>query len=586
MDESAMFGLNGDNDDMGWGKNLGVVDNGGEVDDGKWLQEICDTLERKCDEYNQSLLVSSEVKGSGEDDDDDCVILDGDPDKVGVESENVAVGGDSDELVVVGETGQVACRDYPHPRDLCAKLPFTSTPHEQYCNQCHCYVCDAPAPCLKWGTGISVSDHCHATGKVEFWNQQRKSLKISRQSTVFVPKVQCTSMSTQPIQTNQTTALGPQTPYNIPPAQGPMSAPNPSIQYQTLQTQVLRPALNTYMQYQAFQAQMARPGRTEAMNMTTIRGQSSAVPRTNLQPDLASLQSRNTGNNLARNRRHNVGSSGPRVNVTPAAMFKRSGTPGVASASNQRTGHLINGRGSTLYTRLPNAVLAPDNCNNVISAQANGNSSMCGPSLQQYMHQRPNIMAFQSQLQSRLFSQSTVATNQVFTQPLFSDLSNRSTVFLYSTTQPQIPSQKENVGSMSSRPGLPQPQVSLQPDLPNSSANTVPSQPPVSYQTSHASNYQQNIIQQQNQINNFGDTGFSEIALNWLTNTTIPSSQQSQEQNSQLPASGSFDEFDCFFSGSSAFDLIRDPWTLNGEESARISSESATATVDVGTLFG
>lgn len=102
-----MFGLNGDNDDMGWGKNLGVVDNGGEVDDGKWLQEICDTLERKCDEYNQSLLVSSEVKGSGEDDDDDCVILDGDPDKVGVESENVAVGGDSDELVVVGETGQV-----------------------------------------------------------------------------------------------------------------------------------------------------------------------------------------------------------------------------------------------------------------------------------------------------------------------------------------------------------------------------------------------------------------------------------------------------------------------------------------------
>uniref|UniRef100_A0A161WYS6 Uncharacterized protein n=1 Tax=Daucus carota subsp. sativus TaxID=79200 RepID=A0A161WYS6_DAUCS len=495
MDESAMFGLNGDNDDMGWGKNLGVVDNGGEVDDGKWLQEICDTLERKCDEYNQSFLVSSEVKGSGEDDDDDCVILDGDPDKVGVESENVAVGGDSDELVVVGETGQ----------------SFLVSSEVK-------------------GSGEDDDDDCVILdGDPDKVGVESENVAVGGDSDELVVVGETG---------------------------------------------------------QAFQAQMARPGRTEAMNMTTIRGQSSAVPRTNLQPDLASLQSRNTGNNLARNRRHNVGSSGPRVNVTPAAMFKRSGTPGVASASNQRTGHLINGRGSTLYTRLPNAVLAPDNCNNVISAQANGNSSMCGPSLQQYMHQRPNIMAFQSQLQSRLFSQSTVATNQVFTQPLFSDLSNRSTVFLYSTTQPQIPSQKENVGSMSSRPGLPQPQVSLQPDLPNSSANTVPSQPPVSYQTSHASNYQQNIIQQQNQINNFGDTGFSEIALNWLTNTTIPSSQQSQEQNSQLPASGSFDEFDCFFSGSSAFDLIRDPWTLNGEESARISSESATATVDVGTLFG
>lgn len=30
---------------------------------------------------------------------------------------------------------QIACRDYPHPRHLCAKFPFGSTPHERHCDQ-------------------------------------------------------------------------------------------------------------------------------------------------------------------------------------------------------------------------------------------------------------------------------------------------------------------------------------------------------------------------------------------------------------------------------------------------------------------
>jgi hypothetical protein len=30
---------------------------------------------------------------------------------------------------------QIACRDYPHPRHLCAKHPFSSTPHDRHCDQ-------------------------------------------------------------------------------------------------------------------------------------------------------------------------------------------------------------------------------------------------------------------------------------------------------------------------------------------------------------------------------------------------------------------------------------------------------------------
>lgn len=116
MDQSLIHDLNGDDDDVGWGTNVGVVDNGGEADDGKLLHEFLEGLLAKCDAYNDSLAASSGVKDSNQgcgkevedDDDDDCVILDGDPDKAGVDqSENVAVGDDSDDLVIVGETGQV-----------------------------------------------------------------------------------------------------------------------------------------------------------------------------------------------------------------------------------------------------------------------------------------------------------------------------------------------------------------------------------------------------------------------------------------------------------------------------------------------
>lgn len=103
--------------------------------------------------------------------DDDCCILNYDPEN------DVQVpdfqANDADDLVVVGERGPVACRDFPHARHLCVKFPFTTTSHEKYCEQCHCYVCDVIAPCLLWGQGKQSNDHCHAFDKDEKWKKMR-----------------------------------------------------------------------------------------------------------------------------------------------------------------------------------------------------------------------------------------------------------------------------------------------------------------------------------------------------------------------------------------------------------------------------
>ncbi|KAJ1295275.1 hypothetical protein BS78_01G211000 [Paspalum vaginatum] len=110
-----------------------------------------------------------------DEDDDDCVVLDGDPDKaVTVADEEGSAGdGGSDELQIVAEKGPIACRDFPHSRHSCSNLPFSSTPHLKHCNMCHCFVCDAPAPCKYWGNSASADDHCHATDKEEKWKKLR-----------------------------------------------------------------------------------------------------------------------------------------------------------------------------------------------------------------------------------------------------------------------------------------------------------------------------------------------------------------------------------------------------------------------------
>ncbi|KAG0549270.1 hypothetical protein BDA96_01G240700 [Sorghum bicolor] len=111
-------------------------------------------------------------------DDDDCVVLDGDPDKVVTVADAGSAGdGSSDELQIVAEKGPIACRDFPHSRHLCSNLPFSTTTHVKHCTMCHCFVCDAPAPCKYWGNSNSADDHCHATDKDSKWRNMRQTFK-------------------------------------------------------------------------------------------------------------------------------------------------------------------------------------------------------------------------------------------------------------------------------------------------------------------------------------------------------------------------------------------------------------------------
>ncbi|MED6221852.1 hypothetical protein PIB30_058703 [Stylosanthes scabra] len=126
------------------------------------------------------------VKGMQDDnDDDDCVILDGDPERdvttSMVEEEPTTAASESDELLLVGEKGQVACRDFPHPRHLCVKFPFSSTPMS---STCYCYVCDSLSPCQEWGNGLSSADHCRATAKSCVWKFIREYLKLDKTAPI------------------------------------------------------------------------------------------------------------------------------------------------------------------------------------------------------------------------------------------------------------------------------------------------------------------------------------------------------------------------------------------------------------------
>nr|GEW33095.1 hypothetical protein [Tanacetum cinerariifolium] len=110
------------------------------------------------------------------DDKEDCFILDFNPeeeeDSVDLSKANDNIQ-DSEDLFMVSEKGQVACRDYPHSRHLCVKLPFATTSHESYCKLCYCYVCDVAAPCKKWSGG---GGHCHALD-TEAWKNIRKDTR-------------------------------------------------------------------------------------------------------------------------------------------------------------------------------------------------------------------------------------------------------------------------------------------------------------------------------------------------------------------------------------------------------------------------
>ncbi|XP_010433179.1 PREDICTED: uncharacterized protein LOC104774205 [Camelina sativa] len=150
------------------------------------------------DEKPKSTDLSHLMVKNKDGDDDDCVILDCDP----TAKENVVdtCGTGTDEVLVVGQKGEIACRDFPHPRHACAKYPFNSTLHEQFCEMCHCYVCDTRAPCTYWLSSLSILDHCHANDKDQMWNNQRESLRTGKilprvVSKPALTKVQCKRVS-------------------------------------------------------------------------------------------------------------------------------------------------------------------------------------------------------------------------------------------------------------------------------------------------------------------------------------------------------------------------------------------------------
>ncbi|KAG2240123.1 hypothetical protein HID58_040909 [Brassica napus] len=120
-----------------------------------------------------------------EEEDDDCVVLDGDPYKTKEKETTFHTCETDDDILVLGQKGEIACRDFPHPRHACAKYPFKSTSHDQYCDMCHCYVCDIRAPCPHWCIGIPAYDHCHANDKDQIWKNQRK---CARTGNVLPPQ--------------------------------------------------------------------------------------------------------------------------------------------------------------------------------------------------------------------------------------------------------------------------------------------------------------------------------------------------------------------------------------------------------------
>lgn len=112
-------------EDVGWGdsmaKDCGGDDSGGCRDDGDWISELLDKVDKETDDSDEVEVVREviakpklrvtkslvkRVNKIDDDDDDECVILDGDPDKP-VAIENDKGEDDSDELFVVSVKGQV-----------------------------------------------------------------------------------------------------------------------------------------------------------------------------------------------------------------------------------------------------------------------------------------------------------------------------------------------------------------------------------------------------------------------------------------------------------------------------------------------
>ncbi|KAL7151676.1 hypothetical protein ABFS83_04G047200 [Erythranthe nasuta] len=276
----------------------------GDKEDCNWLSKLLDEVGGKNDDDSDDVVFVSEVLPRNPkklklakvvDDDDDCVVLDGDPDKqMVVFNAKEDNNDDSDDLEIVGEKGEVACRDFPHPRHHCAIYPFASTPHGVHCGQCHCHVCDSLAPCSHWGNGISSIDHCHANDKDEYWRAERKRMRKVDKAVPTIPSKYGTIQAF--FQRSQVRAVAPPQPNYLP-------------QNKALNPVTLRPC--------SISSSVSVPN---TVNPGVVRLSGRIAPRT-----LAPPQLHRTCNNK-------VPSSGSRSaqSFPPHAVFKRSGPAGVS----------------------------------------------------------------------------------------------------------------------------------------------------------------------------------------------------------------------------------------------------------------
>ena len=90
--------------------------------------------------------------------------------KVPAASAAAADDDDDDDVAFLHRTGDLALVDFPHARENCAENPFVVGNYKKHCQNCYCYVCDAPASgCPKW------SSHAPATHTSDSWKQQREA---------------------------------------------------------------------------------------------------------------------------------------------------------------------------------------------------------------------------------------------------------------------------------------------------------------------------------------------------------------------------------------------------------------------------
>ncbi|XP_074348347.1 uncharacterized protein LOC141687089 [Apium graveolens] len=545
-------------EDVGLDEKLGFDDSDEDED---WIQELLKEVDRQTntEDSNESddvVLVSEVVESpklklkicdvglkevdAEEEEDDDCVVLDGDPDKPEAVESNLMLD-ESDELQVVAETGQVACRDYPHPRHLCVKYPFMSTGHEKYCNQCHCYVCDSLAPCLHWD-----ANHCHATDKEEFWKNERKSLKNRYQAAISVPKN--FTLSAEMIQMISQSAV--------------------SVSFEPAAVSV--PFEPAYVSH----SQVPGPAMVHACSRPSsfVPGfdhSGQVVPRNRFRPNLVLQHLRSTGNDVIQRDRR-----GLQVK-SPPSVFKRTG-PGSPLLSNRR--YCLSNqtfRGPYIRVPPPMPMPIPPVHNNIMRWQPF--HPQMGSEFNTYqLPAQPNIHAnFSNSMpfQPQLSTAPNVMTNHLNIspfQPMMSPLSNTANVFGSSVTQPQVPSQAQYYGNAFLGPT--QSQLPFQPVVDSSYTNGAPLEPMLNGQPDFPPNEYQ-IVQQVDHHGSFLDSIVEDIDLGSVnltsdTNQEPPSQHQDVglvSENVTLPHT----ELDNLFVGSPNLDALNiqyDSWNLGSSD--------------------